>query len=62
MLTFYSYLIKKIELYVGGLFNNTIDNQFTGLNHVAVYSTSNNVWSALGKVSILMINLYIYTI
>ncbi|CAO3637622.1 unnamed protein product [Cunninghamella echinulata] len=37
------------ELYVGGQFNNTLDNQFTGLNHVAVYDTNNNVWSTLGK-------------
>lgn len=36
------------ELYVGGNFTNTADNNVEGLAGVAVYSISDNTWSALG--------------
>ncbi|KAI8085163.1 cortical protein marker for cell polarity-domain-containing protein [Halteromyces radiatus] len=42
-----SLLLSGTDLYVGGLFNNTIDQQLTGLNHVAVYHTTNQSWSTL---------------
>ncbi|SMY24736.1 unnamed protein product [Zymoseptoria tritici ST99CH_1A5] len=36
------------DLYIGGTFNNTKDSPTEGLNHIALFSTANNEWSALG--------------
>lgn len=36
------------QLYIGGSFNDTSDSSTGGLNNVAVYSTEDNAWSALG--------------
>lgn len=35
-------------LYLGGNFTNTADNTVTGLNSLAVYSTSDDTWTSLG--------------
>lgn len=42
--------LEDAKLYLGGDFNNTRNNSAPGggLNHVAVYDTNNNSWSALG--------------
>ncbi|KAI8341825.1 cortical protein marker for cell polarity-domain-containing protein [Chlamydoabsidia padenii] len=44
-----SLLLSGSDLYVGGLFNNTMDRQLTGLNHVALYHTNEQTWSTLAK-------------
>jgi hypothetical protein len=36
------------KLYVGGDFSNTLSNDVSGLNNVAVYDTDANTWNALG--------------
>jgi hypothetical protein len=36
------------NLYVGGLFNSTLDNSTEGLNNVAVYDTARDTWAPLG--------------
>ncbi|KAJ0319671.1 hypothetical protein COL5a_010109 [Colletotrichum fioriniae] len=40
--------LNGTQLYVGGVFSNTLDNAVTGLNNVGVYDTSANTWTALG--------------
>lgn len=40
--------LNGTQLFVGGNFTNTADNNVDGLSGVAVYSTSDNTWSALG--------------
>ncbi|KAK4629455.1 Squalestatin S1 biosynthesis cluster protein L1 [Fulvia fulva] len=40
--------LNGTSLYVVGTFDNTADRTATGLNNVAVFSTSDNQWSALG--------------
>ncbi|OLN88792.1 Polarized growth protein rax2 [Colletotrichum chlorophyti] len=40
--------LNGTQLYVGGVFSNTLDNAVTGLNNIGVYDTSANTWAALG--------------
>lgn len=40
--------LDDTRLYVGGSFNDTSDSNTPGLNNVAVFSTTDNSWSALG--------------
>ncbi|EME38461.1 hypothetical protein DOTSEDRAFT_75852 [Dothistroma septosporum NZE10] len=40
--------LNGTSLFAVGTFDNTADKTATGLNNVAVYSTNNNQWSALG--------------
>ncbi|CAO3592393.1 unnamed protein product [Absidia cylindrospora] len=44
-----SLLLSGTDLFIGGLFNNTMDRQLTGLNHVAVYHTADQTWSTLAQ-------------
>ncbi|KAI8064243.1 cortical protein marker for cell polarity-domain-containing protein [Gongronella butleri] len=44
-----SLILSGNELYIGGLFNSTIDQLHTGLNHLAVYDTQRGVWSNMGN-------------
>ncbi|TDZ12786.1 Polarized growth protein rax2 [Colletotrichum spinosum] len=40
--------LNDTQLFVGGVFSNTLDNAVSGLNNVGVYDTSANTWTALG--------------
>jgi hypothetical protein len=40
--------VNDTKLYVGGDFNNTLNNAVEGLNHVAVYDVEEDTWSPLG--------------
>jgi hypothetical protein len=37
------------DLYVGGDFTNTADSSVSGLNHIAMFNTADNTWSALSN-------------
>jgi hypothetical protein len=41
-------LVNETTLYVGGSFTNTSTNGIPGLNHISIYDTTKNTWSALG--------------
>ncbi|WYZ34993.1 hypothetical protein EsH8_I_001269 [Colletotrichum jinshuiense] len=40
--------LNGTQLYVGGVFSNTLDNAVSGLNNVGIYDTSANTWTPLG--------------
>ena len=40
--------INGTKLYVGGDFNNTLNNAAQGLNHVVVYDVEKDTWNSLG--------------
>ncbi|ORX46775.1 hypothetical protein DM01DRAFT_1327525 [Hesseltinella vesiculosa] len=37
------------NLYVGGLFNNTVDLAITSMNHLGIYNTGTGAWSNMGS-------------
>ena len=43
-----SMVLNSTNLFVGGKFDNTLNNGVQGLNNVAVYDTQKNTWSPLG--------------
>lgn len=43
-----SMYLNGSSLYVGGTFDNTLDNGATGLNNFALFDTSKSSWTALG--------------
>lgn len=40
--------LNDTRLYIGGSFNDTSESSTPGLNNVAIFSTTDNTWSALG--------------
>lgn len=48
VLSLYQEESDSSTLYMGGDFSNTAGGDVEGLNHIAVYSVSDNSWSALG--------------
>lgn len=40
--------LNGTKLYIGGSFNDTSESSTTGLNNIALYSTADDKWSALG--------------